>query len=116
MSTQPTPPPQELFEMFQRMVNPMSLPLQNLLFPSPDVEEIDKKIADLKAVQNWLNANASMLELTIKTLEYQRVVLSPVPHGQEGNAEPPENPFANPALWPWMMGKGDAGKRDTGKK
>lgn len=31
---------QELFEMFQRMVNPMSLPLQSLLFPSLNVEEI----------------------------------------------------------------------------
>jgi hypothetical protein len=104
-----------MFEMFQRMVNPMSFPLQSLLFPSLDIREIDRKISELKTVQTWLNANASMLELTIKTLEYQRSVLAP----QEGGgkeAKPPENPFANPALWPWgMMAQGSATK-DKGQE
>jgi hypothetical protein len=105
---------QELFEMFQRMVNPMSFPLQSLLFPSLNVEEIEKKISELKTVQTWLNANASMLELTIKTLEYQRSVLSPSKEG-EGNQSKPENPFTNPALWPWGMMAQAGAPKDGGQ-
>lgn len=107
---------QELFEMFQRMVNPMSFPLQSLLFPSLDLDEINKKISELKTVQSWLNANASLLELTIKTLEYQRSVLSPPPEGAGKESKPPENPFTNPALWPWGMMAQAAGGNDTEPK
>lgn len=108
---------QELFEMFQRMVNPMSFPLQSLLFPSLDLAEINKKISELKTVQTWLNANASLLELTIKTLEYQRSVLSSSPpEGTGKESKPSENPFTNPALWPWGMMAQGGGTKDKGQE
>ena len=40
--------------------------------PSLSVEDLDKKIADLKAVEAWLNVNGTMLRGTIQALEIQR--------------------------------------------
>jgi hypothetical protein len=40
--------------------------------PAMSVEDLDKKIADLKTVESWLNMNMSMLRGTIQTLEVQR--------------------------------------------
>jgi hypothetical protein len=42
------------------------------LVPTLDVDELDKRIADLKAVEQWLNLNVSMLHGTIQGLEIQR--------------------------------------------
>jgi hypothetical protein len=46
--------------------------------PTMDVEELDKRIADLKAVEQWLNVNLSMLRGTIQGLEIQRGTLAAV--------------------------------------
>jgi hypothetical protein len=40
--------------------------------PSLSTDELDKKIADLKAIEAWLNLNANMLRATIQTMEVQR--------------------------------------------
>lgn len=48
----------------------MNLP--GLTVPTLSMEELDKKISDLKAVEAWLNVNMSMLRGTIQTLEVQR--------------------------------------------
>lgn len=40
--------------------------------PAMSVEDLDKKIADLKTVETWLNLNMQMLRGTIQTLEVQR--------------------------------------------
>lgn len=40
--------------------------------PTVDVEEIDRRISDLKAVEQWLNVNMNMLQGTIQALEIQR--------------------------------------------
>lgn len=40
--------------------------------PTLDVEQLDRKITDLKAVEGWLHANASILRATIQALEVQR--------------------------------------------
>ena len=94
--------PQERFEMFQRMMNPTAFPMQSLLFPNLSVEEIDRKITELKSIDSWLTANLSMLQLSIKTLEYQRSLLAAAKEGVKPG-DMPENPFANPAFWPWNM-------------
>ena len=48
----------------------MSVP--GLTAPTLSVEELDKKINDLKAVEAWLNLNMSMLRGSIQALEVQR--------------------------------------------
>ena len=53
----------------------MSVPgisLPGLVAPTMSVDELDKKIADLKAVDAWLNVNGAMLRATIQALEIQR--------------------------------------------
>jgi hypothetical protein len=48
----------------------MSIP--GLGAPALSIDDLDKKIADLKAVEAWLNVNVAMLRGTIQTLEVQR--------------------------------------------
>jgi hypothetical protein len=53
----------------------MSVPgvnLPGLVSPTLSVDELDKKITDLKAVEAWLNVNTSMVRGTIQALEVQR--------------------------------------------
>ncbi len=40
--------------------------------PTLDLDELDKRIADLKAVEQWLTLNMNMLQGTIQALEIQR--------------------------------------------
>ena len=44
--------------------------------PTVSVEEVDKRIAELKAVQFWLEQNGRALNATIQALEVQRMTLS----------------------------------------
>jgi hypothetical protein len=51
-----------------------------------------------------------MLELSIKTLEYQKGLLTPSKKEGESDAAESkvENPFLNPAMWPWPYGQANA--------
>ena len=40
-------------------------------FPGLDVDELEKRIKDLKSVENWLNLNLNILKSTIQGLEVQ---------------------------------------------
>ena len=65
----------ELFELMQKMWNPFGLPVPGVLKPTIDLEEIEKKLTELKAVETWLQTNLGLLQMTIKTLELQRSAL-----------------------------------------
>lgn len=52
----------------------MNIP--GMVMPTLSVEEINKKIADLKAVEAWLNLNLGMLRGTIQALEVQSATIS----------------------------------------
>lgn len=93
----------------------MGFNLPGMVTPTLDVDELDKRISDMKTVESWLKMNLNMLSMTIQGLEVQRATLAAVKAMSEtatkggsssaGN-EPPANPFLNPALWPWnMMGQ-----------
>ncbi len=99
--------PQEMFDLWQKMVNPGAYPLQSLMFPVLDPKELEKKINELETVEHWLRANLNMLQLSIKSLEYQRALLKggekaratrQPPEGMPGEGEMP-----NPAMWAWNM-------------
>lgn len=51
-------------------------PLSHWVAPTFDVEELDKRIQDLKAVHFWLDQNAKALGATIQALEVQRMTLA----------------------------------------
>lgn len=92
--------PHAMFELFQKMANPFAFPLQNFLTPSLSLEEVEKKIAELKSVHTWLQTNLGVLEVSIKTLEYQKALLSPSSSEPE-KILPTDNPFLDPKNWPW---------------
>jgi hypothetical protein len=50
--------------------------LSNWIAPTLSVEEIDKRIGELKAVQFWLDQNAKALAATIQALEVQKMTLA----------------------------------------
>ena len=100
--------PQDMFDLWQKMVNPGAYPLQSLMFPVLDAKELEKKIAELETVEHWLKANLNMLQLSIKSLEYQRQMVKGGERikaaMEEGRApEPPGEEVPNPALWAWNM-------------
>jgi hypothetical protein len=96
--------PQEMFDLWQKMVNPGGYPVQSLMFPILDKKEIDKKIAELETVEHWLKANINMLQLTIKSLEYQKAMLTGGEKVQKAIEEGAgEGEIQNPALWAWNM-------------
>ena len=108
--------PQDMFDMWQKMVNPGAYPLQSLMFPVLDPKELEKKIHDLEVVEHWLRANLNMLQLTIKSLQDQRAMLKGGEKFQEemastndankkaaAGADSPEPSSDNPAMWAWNM-------------
>jgi hypothetical protein len=50
--------------------------LGNWVAPTLNVEELDKRIEELKAVQFWLDQNAVALKATIQALEVQKMTLA----------------------------------------
>ena len=104
--------PQDVFDMWQKMVNPGAYPLQSLMFPVLDAKEIQKKIAELEIVEHWLNANLNMLQLTIQSMQYQLAMIKGGEKAQEilsGKEKPKEDEAPkpeetpNPAAWAWKV-------------
>jgi hypothetical protein len=67
--------PKDFFEFMRKMWNPMGFPIPGMIAPTMNVEDLDKKIAELKAVETWLMMNTGFVQMTIKTLEMQRAGL-----------------------------------------
>jgi hypothetical protein len=84
------PGPGDLASMAVRL--PSQLP--SMVAPTLDIEELDKRITDLRAVEQWLELNAGLLRTTIQTLEVQRATISTL------------KSFSGAMLAPMMMGKG----------
>lgn len=115
MATKPVTP-QDMFDMWQKMVNPGAYPLQSLMFPVLDPKELEKKIGELEVVEHWMKANLTMLQMSIKSLQYQRAMLKggekfrdTIGRKPEEEAPAPEAPLDNPAMWAWNM-MADVGK------
>ena len=68
----------------QKMWNPMSFPIPGMMVPTASVEELDKKITELRSVENWLKMNEGFVQMTIKTLEMQKAALQALNVGQAG--------------------------------
>ena len=62
-------------ELMQKMWTPMSFPIPGMMTPTVDVAEIDRRIGELRSVENWLKMNLSLLQVTIKTMEMQKAAL-----------------------------------------
>lgn len=113
-------------EFVRNMWGNMGFSLPGMVVPTFDVDELEKRITDLKAVEGWLRMNLSMLQMTIQSMEMQKATLSAVramgtmaanasqnlaqnaapapgatPAG--GDATDAAGAFSQAALWPWNM-------------
>jgi len=77
--------PKDLFELMQKMWNPMSFPIPGMVVPTANIQEIEKKIAELKTVETWLTMNVGFVQMTIKTLEMQKAALESLSGGASAN-------------------------------
>jgi hypothetical protein len=82
-----TPPP-DPFEMFRRLWGPLGVPIPGMAVPTFDPQEVEKRIADLRSVEAWLNMNLNMLRYSIQALEVQRAALQ----AMKSATEPPKKP------------------------
>ena len=85
--------PKDWFEFMQKMWNPMSFPLPGMITPTVNIDEIDNKIKELKAVETWLTMNTGFVQMTIKTLQMQKAALESLrAAGEAASKQPkPEN-------------------------
>lgn len=107
-------------EFMKGMWGNMGFSLPGMVTPTFDVDELEKRIHDLKAVEGWLRMNLSMLQMTIQGLEMQRTTLgavqamgqiasdtakamNPEAAGAPVAVDPEKNAFSDAALWPWQM-------------
>jgi len=88
--------PQDAMEFMQKMWNPFGVAMPGFAmpaaaapampgtmpFPNPaamfaalDPVEIDRKIAELRIIENWLTMSVSMLQMSVKTMELQKASL-----------------------------------------
>ena len=115
---------QDPLNFVRGMWSNMGFSLPGMVTPTLDVNELDKRIADLKAVENWLKMNLSMLQMTTQGLEVQRAAIAAVQamsqHARESAGSKEQsaeqaNPFASAAMWPWsVMGNQAANPQATG--
>ncbi|QNA87718.1 hypothetical protein G4G28_03140 [Massilia sp. Dwa41.01b] len=68
--------------------------------PSMSTEDLDKRIADLKAVESWLNLNLSMLRTSIQALEVQRGTLAALKSMSDSMAQAMSKPGEQTASLP----------------
>src|SRR5216110_3427078 len=66
--------PQQALEFMQRMWNPFGMQVPNpaAMFATLDPAEIDRKIAELRVIENWLAMSQNFMHMSIKTLELQK--------------------------------------------
>lgn len=96
-------------DMVKNMWSSMGFNLPGMVTPTLDINELDKRISDLKAVEGWLKINLNMLHLSIQGMEMQRSTLAAIQAIGQTAGSPADdataapNPFASVALWPWNL-------------
>jgi len=118
-------PPQDPFEMFRRLWGPLGLPVPGMAVPTMDPKEVEKRIAELRSVESWLQVNLNMVRFAVQGLEMQRAALLAMGAGAPAGTPPGPTAAAGGMMWPWaimqqaMTGKppaGDAPPDETDRK
>jgi len=76
--------PPDPFEFLKSLWGPMGLPLAGVMTPSLVQDDLDRRIAELKSVENWLNMNLNVLRMTIQGLEMQKAGLAAMQNAAGG--------------------------------
>lgn len=73
-----------------------SFGVPSALAPTVDVDELDRRIADLKAVEQWLSMNLNLLRTSVQALEIQRGTIATLKaYGEMLGSQAQELPGAN---------------------
>ncbi|HSG34784.1 MAG TPA: PhaM family polyhydroxyalkanoate granule multifunctional regulatory protein [Sphingomonadaceae bacterium] len=96
-------PPNDPFEMFRRLWGPLGVPVPGLAMPTLDPAEVERRIADMKAVEGWLSMNLNMLRMAIQGLEAQKTALQAMHAATEAGkvAAAGAAQQVHPMIWPW---------------
>jgi hypothetical protein len=74
------PSPADPFEFFRRLWAPAGAAapgfVPGMMFPSANLGEIEKRIADLRSVESWLSLNLETVRAMVQGLEAQRATLN----------------------------------------
>jgi hypothetical protein len=92
MSSPPDP-----FEFLKSLWGPMGLPLAGLSAPTAAMSEVDRRIAELKSVETWLNMNLNVLRMSIQALEMQKAGLAAIQSAAAAATSPAAGPDADGA-------------------
>ena len=65
----------DMLEFVQKMWNPLGFQIPGMVAPTLNIEEIDRKLVELRCVESWLKMNLTFLQMTVKTLEMQKQAL-----------------------------------------
>lgn len=75
------------FDMLEKMWRMMQVPglggklspssmMSDMMAPMTNIDELDKRITDMRAVEQWLKLNLNLLQSAIQALEVQRATLA----------------------------------------
>jgi hypothetical protein len=113
MSDNPSPfTPQQALEFMQKMWNPLGLSMPGVMppsapgiapaappFPNPlamfatiDPAEVEKKIGELRVIENWLTMSLNFMQMSIMTLELQKASLEALRAGAAAASQPAPRP------------------------
>lgn len=103
--------PEEAMQFMQRMWNPFGMAMPGLgtpaaapapagsaplgfphpaaMFATLDPAEIERKIGELRIIENWLQMSLNLMQMSIKTMELQKASLEALTAGQT-SARPAE--------------------------
>jgi hypothetical protein len=59
-----------------------------MFVPTADPKEIERRINELQAVENWLKMNVGFIQMTVKTLELQKSALESINSSAEKGSKP----------------------------
>ena len=107
--------PQQALEFMQKMWNPFGVPMAGIMppvapgvppavpFPNPmamfatlDPAEIERKIGELRVIENWLTMSLNFMQMSIKTLELQKASLEALRAGASAASQPAPQPQSQP--------------------
>jgi hypothetical protein len=82
--------PPDPFELLKSLWGPMGLPMAGMIAPTINADEIERRIAELKSVEGWLNMNLNVLRMTLQALEMQKSGLAAIKEAVEKAAKTQE--------------------------
>ncbi len=107
--------PQQALEFMQKMWNPFGVPMAGVMppvapgvppavpFPNPmamfatlDPADIERKIGELRVIENWLTMSLNFMQMSIKTLELQKASLEALRAGAAAASKPQSQPEPKP--------------------